>query len=224
MLSELNHVQGNWAALTWAFGSASVLAKHALLFRDPSSCSRRRTLSLRAGDLFYRGAVPCARPALAATAACVDGASFLFLRGAGLPPSVPRFPARSGNDRLPYPSDDGSPTIRIRNWKLSRGGPNETTTPRAWPSPRMRHPESNPKARGWPMKPFVWTRNLTWVYAVVAVRALLASGDRPLGPCARAMGSPERTSPSHRRSKKSTSNNSSAKASLIVSKTNLQPG
>ena len=31
MLSELNHVQGSWAALIWATGSAGVLAKHALL-------------------------------------------------------------------------------------------------------------------------------------------------------------------------------------------------
>jgi hypothetical protein len=31
MLAELRHVQGNWAALAWSLGSASVLAKHALL-------------------------------------------------------------------------------------------------------------------------------------------------------------------------------------------------
>ena len=31
MLGELHHVEGDWAALAWALGSASVLAKHALL-------------------------------------------------------------------------------------------------------------------------------------------------------------------------------------------------
>ena len=28
MLSELDHVQGDWAALIWAMGGAGVLAKH----------------------------------------------------------------------------------------------------------------------------------------------------------------------------------------------------
>lgn len=31
MLSELNYVEGGWAALIWAIGGAGVLAKHALL-------------------------------------------------------------------------------------------------------------------------------------------------------------------------------------------------
>src|ERR1700689_4883058 len=31
MQSELDHVEGDWAALRWAIGSASVLARHALV-------------------------------------------------------------------------------------------------------------------------------------------------------------------------------------------------
>src|ERR1700723_1445773 len=31
MLSELNHVEGNWSALLWSLGGAGVLAKHAML-------------------------------------------------------------------------------------------------------------------------------------------------------------------------------------------------
>ncbi|HMD10248.1 MAG TPA: hypothetical protein VKH63_22130 [Candidatus Acidoferrum sp.] len=31
MLSELNHVEGNWSALLWSLGGAGVLAKHAII-------------------------------------------------------------------------------------------------------------------------------------------------------------------------------------------------
>jgi hypothetical protein len=76
MLSELNHVQGNWAALTWAFGSASVLAKHALLSVILPG-SRRRTLS-SAGELFYRDG-PMRKTTLAAIVACAMASLLFFL-------------------------------------------------------------------------------------------------------------------------------------------------
>jgi hypothetical protein len=50
MLSELNHVQGNWAALIWAVGGAGVLAKHALVSVILPG-SHRRTIS-SASELF----------------------------------------------------------------------------------------------------------------------------------------------------------------------------
>jgi hypothetical protein len=61
MLSELNHVHGDWAALIWAMGGAGILAKHTLLslilpesgnylmdvrrFQLPTPCSSSRGYS-----------------------------------------------------------------------------------------------------------------------------------------------------------------------------------
>src|SRR5882762_2676011 len=74
MLSELNHVQGNWAALIWAVGGAGVLAKHALLsVLIPSS--HRRTIS-SASELFAKKG-PMRKTTLATIGACTV-ASFLF--------------------------------------------------------------------------------------------------------------------------------------------------
>jgi hypothetical protein len=76
MLSELNHVPGNWAALVWAVGGAGVLAKHALLsVIFPGS--HRRTLS-SAGALFSREG-PMRKTTLAAIVACAVASLLFFL-------------------------------------------------------------------------------------------------------------------------------------------------
>src|SRR5882762_8178312 len=74
MLSELNHVQGNWAALIWAVGGAGVLAKHALLSVILPG-SHRRTIS-SASELFAKEG-PMRKTTLATIGACTV-ASFLF--------------------------------------------------------------------------------------------------------------------------------------------------
>jgi hypothetical protein len=74
MLSELNHVQGNWGALIWAVGGAGVLAKHALL--SVILPGRHRPTISFAGELFAKEG-PMRKPALVITAACVI-ASLLF--------------------------------------------------------------------------------------------------------------------------------------------------
>jgi hypothetical protein len=76
MLSELNHVQGNWAALIWAVGGAGVLAKHALLSVILPG-SHRRTLS-SASELFSEGA-PMHKTTLAAIGACTVASLLFFL-------------------------------------------------------------------------------------------------------------------------------------------------
>ncbi len=74
MLSELNHVEGNWSALIWSIGGAGVLAKHAVLaFLFPGT--HRRTVST-ASELFEKEG-PMRKPALAVIASCVV-ASLLF--------------------------------------------------------------------------------------------------------------------------------------------------
>jgi|HubBroStandDraft_6_1064221.scaffolds.fasta_scaffold162320_1 hypothetical protein len=74
MLSELNHVQGNWAALVWAVGSAGVLAKHAVLSVILTG-SHRRTIS-SASELFAKEG-PMRKTNLTAIGACTV-ASLLF--------------------------------------------------------------------------------------------------------------------------------------------------
>ncbi len=76
MLSELNHVQGNWAALLWSLGGAGVLAKHAIVALILPS-SHRRTIS-SASELFSKE--PTMRKAtLTATTACVVASLLFFL-------------------------------------------------------------------------------------------------------------------------------------------------
>ncbi len=74
--SELNHLQGNWAALIWAVGGAGVLAKHALLsliFRS----SNRPTIP-SGGNLFLKEG-PMRKLALAITTACVITSLLFFV-------------------------------------------------------------------------------------------------------------------------------------------------
>jgi hypothetical protein len=74
MLSELNHVEGDWAALIWAMGGAGVLAKHTLLSVILPG-SNRHTVS-SAGELFAKEGF-MRKTTLAAIGVCTV-ASFLF--------------------------------------------------------------------------------------------------------------------------------------------------
>jgi hypothetical protein len=76
MLGELEHVQGNWAALLWSLGSAGVLAKHALL--SVIFPSRDRPTIPSGGDLFSKEG-PMRKPSLAITAGSVIASLFFFL-------------------------------------------------------------------------------------------------------------------------------------------------
>jgi hypothetical protein len=76
MLSELNHVQGNWAALLWSLGGAGVLAKHAMLAVILPG-SHRRTIS-SASELFSKEPT-MHKASLTATAACVVASLLFFL-------------------------------------------------------------------------------------------------------------------------------------------------
>jgi hypothetical protein len=74
MLGELHHVEGNWAALAWALGSAGVLAKHALFaalipgHANPIASS---------GGNFFSKEKPMRKTIMIAAAACI-AASLLF--------------------------------------------------------------------------------------------------------------------------------------------------
>jgi hypothetical protein len=74
MLGELNHLRGDWAALTWAAGGAGVLAKHTL-FSLVLRGSRCRVL-YSSRELFSQEG-PMRKTALATIGVCT-GASLLF--------------------------------------------------------------------------------------------------------------------------------------------------
>ncbi len=76
MLSEINHVQGNWSALIWSIGGAGVLAKHAIVALILPG-SHRRTVST-ASELFEKEG-PMRKPALAVIASCVVASLLFFL-------------------------------------------------------------------------------------------------------------------------------------------------
>jgi hypothetical protein len=75
MLGELGHVEGAWAAVRWALGGITVMAKHTLLsFLIPR---RRGHGTVLGGDLFAKN-VSLRKAALAAGGACVLGALLFF--------------------------------------------------------------------------------------------------------------------------------------------------
>jgi|HubBroStandDraft_6_1064221.scaffolds.fasta_scaffold04514_2 hypothetical protein len=76
MLSELNHVEGNWSALIWSIGGAGVLAKHAILAIILPG-SHRRTVSTPS-KLFEKEG-PMRKPALAVIASCVVASLLFFI-------------------------------------------------------------------------------------------------------------------------------------------------
>lgn len=76
MLSELDHVEGNWSALIWAVGGAGVLAKHAMLALILPSAHRRIVSS--ASELFAKE-LPMRKATLTATAACIAASLLFFL-------------------------------------------------------------------------------------------------------------------------------------------------
>jgi tetratricopeptide (TPR) repeat protein len=76
MLSELSHVEGDWTALLWAVGGASVLAKHALLSVVIPRSNGQTVPS--GGDLFTKEG-PMRKTTLAAAGACAVASLLFFL-------------------------------------------------------------------------------------------------------------------------------------------------
>jgi len=78
MCGELSYVDGPWAALMWAFGGASVMAKHALL----SLLIPGRRAGMPPGDELFAKNVSLRKTALVAGAGCILVALLFF----GAPP------------------------------------------------------------------------------------------------------------------------------------------
>jgi hypothetical protein len=160
MLSELNHVQGNWAALIWAVGGAGVLAKHALL--SLISPSRNRPTIPSGGDLFSKES-PMRKPAIAITAACVIASLLFFL--------APIFRQAFRVSLLPwqivFKTDYRrlSPELQSIVKKAEQDHDAEALAFVAF-----RHPQS-PESGRLADEAVRLDPNLIWVYAIVAVRA-----------------------------------------------------
>jgi hypothetical protein len=157
MLAELRHVQGNWAALLWSFGSTGVLAKHALL--SLIFPSRNRPTVPSGGDLFSKEG-PMRRPALAITAACVI-ASFLFFVA---PVFRQAFRVSLFPWQIVFKTDYQGPELQSIVKKAERDHDAEALAFVA-----LRHPQSSEGAR-LADEAVRLDPNLIWIYAIVAVR------------------------------------------------------
>jgi hypothetical protein len=76
MLSELHHVEGNWAALVWALGGTGVLLKHAMLAAVLPGSHRPSVSSV--SELFDKEG-PMRKTTLAVITSCVLASLLLFL-------------------------------------------------------------------------------------------------------------------------------------------------
>ncbi|HKV23572.1 MAG TPA: hypothetical protein VJN93_03180 [Candidatus Acidoferrum sp.] len=76
MLGELRHVEGDWSALVWSFGSAGVLAKHALIAMIFPGANRSPVSS--GGSLFSKEGL-MRKATLYATALCLLATLLLFV-------------------------------------------------------------------------------------------------------------------------------------------------
>jgi hypothetical protein len=166
MLSELDHVQGDWAALIWAMGGAGVLAKHTLLSVILPG-SNRHTVS-SAGELFAKES-SMRKTTLAIIGVCAV-ASFLFFL-------APVFGRRSK-----FPSFSGMTSStstkcwttkrQILDWKRLRRRPNKIMMRRGWPSSPCGM-GTTPRARGSQRNPFVSTCAWRIVFSPSAWHATL---------------------------------------------------
>jgi hypothetical protein len=163
MLSELDHVQGNWAALLWSMGCAGVLAKHALLSAIFTGSTRHVLPS--GGDLFEKEN-PMRKTALAATGACVVASLLFFLAPVfrqafqvSLAQWHDLFHVQQSFDyRKPAPELDVL---------AKRAEQNHDAEALAFVS--ARHPNTSEAAR-LADEAVHLDPNLTWIYAVVAVQ------------------------------------------------------
>ena len=159
MLSELNHVQGNWAALLWSLGSAGVLAKHALL--SLIFPSRNRPTIPSGGDLFSKEG-PMRKPALAITAACVIASLLFFV--------APVFRQAFRVSLLPwqivFKTDYRSLSLELQSI-VKKAEQDRDAEALAFVA--FRHPQSSEGAR-LADEAVRLDPKLIWVYAIVAVR------------------------------------------------------
>jgi hypothetical protein len=168
MLNELNHVEGNWSALIWAFGGAGVLAKHAIVaVLLPGS--QRRTVS-SASELFDKE-IPMRKATLAVIASCVVASLLFFLapvfRQAFYVSLAQWHDVFHVKQSLGYPSQD--PELDALAKKAEQNQDAEALAFIA-----VRYPNANQRAR-FADEAVHLDPNLTWLYAVAGTGYLSPS-------------------------------------------------
>ncbi len=159
MLSELNHVQGNWAALLWSLGSAGVLAKHALL--SLIFPSRNRSTIPSGGDVFSKEG-PMRKPALGIAGFCIIASLLFFVA----PVFRQAFRVSLLSWRIVFKTDyqSLSPELQsiVKKAELDHDA-------EALAFVALRHPQSSEGAR-LADEAVRLDPKLIWIYAIVAVR------------------------------------------------------
>jgi hypothetical protein len=159
MLSELNHVQGNWAALIWAVGGACVLAKHALLSLIFPSRNRRTIPS--GGDLFSKEG-SMRKPALAIAGSCIIASLLFFVA----PVFRQAFRVSLLSWRIIFKTDYQSLSPELQSI-VKKAEQDHDAEALAFVA--LRHPQSSEGAR-LADEAVRLDPKLIWIYAIVAVR------------------------------------------------------
>jgi hypothetical protein len=165
MLNELNHVQGNCAALIWAVGGASVLAKHALVSVILRG-SDRRTLS-SANELFPQEG-PMRKTTLAAIGVCTVASLLFFL--APIFRQAFHVSLAQWHDVIHVKSvfdaqgPDPEPELKTLAWKAEK---NHDAEGLAFVAARTTNQSESARLAE---KAVHLDPKLTWIYAVVAVQ------------------------------------------------------
>jgi hypothetical protein len=163
MLSELHHVEGNWAALIWALGGAGVLAKHAMLAVVLRG-SHGRTVS-SANELFAKE-LPMRKTSLAAIGACLVASLLFFL--APVFRQAFRVSLAQWHDVLHVRSPFGEQQSDAAFEALARKA-QQSRDPEALAFAALRFSNQTDNTR-LAEEAVRLDPNLTWIYAVVAVQ------------------------------------------------------
>jgi hypothetical protein len=162
MLSELNHVEGNWAALIWAIGGAGVLVKHAMLAVILPGSHRPTVTS--ANELFAKER-PMRKTTLVAIAASTVASLLFFL--APVFRQAFRVSLAQWHDVLHVGSPFGEqPSDAALEALAQKARQNRDPEALAFAAVRRCDQKNNARLADEAVR---LDPNLTWIYAIVAV-------------------------------------------------------
>ena len=159
MRGELSYVEGRWAALMWAFGGASMMARHALI--SLLIPGRRGQIIALGGGLFARNV--SLRKAVLVSAGGFILAALLFFAAPPFRQAL-RVSLTAWNDLFHLTAQDSQPRLRALSKQAeSRHDPEGLVFAAA----RLSDAHESARLAGEAVQ---LDPNLTWVFAIVAVR------------------------------------------------------
>jgi hypothetical protein len=159
MRGELSYVEGHWAALMWAFGGASVMAKHALI--SLLIPGRRGQVITPDGGLFAKNV--SLRKAVLVTAAGFILASLLFFAAPPFRQAL-RISLAGWNELFHVTAQSGQPRLRAL---ARKAGARRDPEGLVFAAVRLSNDAESAQLAEEAVK---LDPNLLWVYAIVAVR------------------------------------------------------